>query len=98
MSLTFSSNDSAFNHWEAFLVGFAYQIIDGFFTCYMLMLVVRILSSWFPEIQDHSVIRFIRFYTDPYLNFFRRFIPPLGMLDLSPIVAFFALQFIEYFV
>ncbi|MBS0655173.1 MAG: YggT family protein, partial [Verrucomicrobia bacterium] len=31
-------------------------------------------------------------------NFFRRIIPPLGMLDLSPLVAFFALQFIEYFV
>lgn len=62
------------------------------------MLVVRIISSWFPEYQDHPVLRFIRFYTDPYLNFFRRFIPPLGMLDLSPLVAFFALQIIEFFV
>ncbi|MBS0634337.1 MAG: YggT family protein [Verrucomicrobia bacterium] len=64
----------------------------------MMMLVVRIISSWFPEYQDHPVLRFIRFYTDPYLNLFRRFIPPLGMLDLSPLVAFFALQIIEFFV
>ncbi len=76
----------------------AYQIIDGLFTCYMLMLVVRILSSWFPDLQDHPILRFVRFYTDPYLNFFRKFIPPLGMLDLSPLVAFFALQFVEFIV
>jgi YggT family protein len=43
-------------------------------------------------------MRFVRFYTDPYLNFFRRIIPPLGMLDVSPIVAFFSLQFIEIIV
>lgn len=75
-----------------------YQIVDGLFTCYMIMLVVRVLSSWFPDYQDHPILRFVRFYTDPYLNLFRRFIPPLGMLDLSPIVAFFALQFIELLV
>lgn len=75
-----------------------YQIVDGIFTCYLIMLVVRVLSSWFPDIQDHAIMRFVRFYTDPYLNFFRRFIPPLGMIDLSPIVAFFALQLLELLV
>lgn len=75
-----------------------YQIVDGLFTCYMIMLVVRVLSSWFPDLQEHAILRFVRFYTDPYLNLFRRFIPPLGMMDLSPIVAFFALQFIELLV
>ncbi len=30
----------------------------------------------------------------PYLNLFRRFIPPLGPLDLSPIVGIFALQIV----
>lgn len=64
----------------------------------MIMLVVRVLSSWFPDLQEHAILRFVRFYTDPYLNLFRRFIPPLGMMDLSPIVAFFALQFIELLV
>jgi len=64
----------------------------------MSMLVVRILSSWFPDLQDHPVLRFVRFYTDPYLNLFRKIIPPLGMFDLSPIVALFALQFLELLV
>jgi YggT family protein len=76
----------------------AYTIVDSIFWIYMMMLVVRILSSWFAELQDHPIIRFIGFYTDPYLNFFRRFIPPLGIIDLSPIVAYFALMFIELIV
>jgi YggT family protein len=72
-----------------------YRIIDGVFNVYTIMLVIAIIGSWFPEIQEFKIIRFIRFYTDPYLNFFRRIIPPLGMLDVSPILAFIALQLIE---
>ena len=71
------------------------QLIDNLFMVYMIMLFIRILGSWFPEYQHHAFFRFIAHYTDPYLNLFRRIIPPLGMLDLSPIVAFFALKFIE---
>lgn len=71
------------------------QIVDTCFTVYMIMLFVRILSSWFPEYRDHQVVRFISFYTDPYLNFFRSFIPPLGMIDFSPIIAFFALSILN---
>lgn len=70
-------------------------IIDKLFLIYTLMLFARILCSWVPELQNTRFMQFISFYTDPYLNFFRRFIPPLGMLDLSPIVAFLALSFLE---
>ena len=59
------------------------------------MLIARILGSWVPEFSRHPIMRFVQMYTDPYLNIFRRFIPPLGMIDLSPIVAFFALRLIE---
>jgi YggT family protein len=62
------------------------------------MLFVRVMSSWVPEYRDHPIIRFVAFYTDPYLNLFRRIIPPFGMIDLSPIVAFFSLQLIEIFI
>jgi YggT family protein len=71
------------------------KIVDICFGIYMIMLFIRIMSSWFPEYRDHTFVRFIAFYTDPYLNIFRRIIPPLGMFDLSPIVAFFALQILE---
>jgi YggT family protein len=71
------------------------NIIDKLFLCYMVMLFVRIMSSWFPEYQNHSFLRFVAYYTDPYLNLFRRVIPPLGMIDISPMIAFFALKIIE---
>lgn len=71
------------------------EIINIVFTVYMLMLFVRILGSWLPELQGTTFMQFIAHYTDPYLAVFRRVIPPLGMIDISPIVAFFALAIIE---
>jgi len=75
---------------------FIIQIVDKIFVVYTVMLFVRILGSWFPEFSSSRFMQFISFYTDPYLNIFRQIIPPIGFLDISPIVAFFALQFIEY--
>lgn len=71
------------------------RIVDTLFFVYFIMLFIRILSSWVPEYADSRPIRFIAYYTDPYLNLFRRIIPPLGMIDFSPIVAFIALQILE---
>lgn len=67
-------------------------IINYIFLAYTLMLLVRVFGSWFPEFSNSTFMRFIGFYTDPYLNLFRRIIPPLGMIDISPIIAFFILQ------
>lgn len=73
----------------------AIRLIDITFQVYTLMLFARIISSWLPQLNQYKLMQFITFYTDPYLNFFRRFIPPLGMMDFSPIVAFLALSFIQ---
>lgn len=75
----------------------ALWLIDTLFTCYVVMLSIAIMSSWFPEAQDNAVIRFVHFYTDPYLALFRRFIPPVGFIDFSPIIAFIALRIMEAF-
>lgn len=71
------------------------SIVDKIFWVYMLMLFAKILSSWIPELRGTRFLQFISFYTDPYLNLFRNIIPPLGMIDISPIFAFLALGFIE---
>lgn len=66
------------------------------FSVYTIFILIRIIGSWFPRFSNHSFMRFIRYYTDPYLNLFRRLIPPIGgVLDLSPMLAFFALQILE---
>lgn len=66
---------------------------------YLVLIFVRIIMTWIPRIPYNRyldlVLTFIRDVTDPYLNVFRRFIPPVrmgpGALDLSPIVATFVL-------
>ena len=75
-----------------------YRFVDILFQVYFVMLFSRIILSWIPEFQGYKVVQFIAYYTDPYLNFFRRFIPPLGMIDISPIFAFFGLSALEYVV
>ncbi len=72
------------------------QIIHLFFWVYTVMIFVRVLGSWFPQWHHMTVFRFIHHYTEPFLGFFRRIIPPIGgVLDLSPMIAIFALIFIE---
>lgn len=60
------------------------------------MIFARLILSWFPKTAHLKITRFIGFYTDPYLNLFRKIIPPIGgMIDLSPILALFVLQLAE---
>lgn len=69
--------------------------INIIFQVYTLMLLARILGSWFPQLSQYRFMHFIAYYTDPYLALFRRIIPPLGLFDLSPIVAFLCLNFAQ---
>jgi YggT family protein len=72
------------------------QFIQQIFWFYSLLIFARILLSWFPNWQHYRLARTLCRVTDPYLNLFRRLIPPIGgMLDLSPLVAFFVLQLIK---
>lgn len=63
---------------------------------YSMILFVYVLMSWIPQktgiIGDIDMI--LGKLCDPYLDIFRRFIPPIGgMVDVSPIVALLVLQF-----
>lgn len=73
----------------------ALRIVDLLFYVYMILIFVRIVGSWLPELQNLRIMQFVCFYTDPYLNLFRRIIPPLGMIDFSPVIAILCLGFIE---
>lgn len=70
-------------------------IVNLIFRVYTFMLFARIIASWVPQLNEYRLMQFISYYTDPYLNFFRRFVPPLGMIDFSPIVAFLCLTVIQ---
>jgi YggT family protein len=59
---------------------------------YLVIIFVRLLLTWFPNIDwMQQIVGFLSPITDPYLNLFR-FVPPVGSIDLSPILAIFALQ------
>jgi YggT family protein len=73
-----------------------YSLIDTLFYVYWIILLVYILSSWVPPLRASSVGELLGKLSEPYLTPFRKIIPPIGgVLDLSPIVALFALQFIK---
>ncbi|KPK33204.1 MAG: hypothetical protein AMS24_01800 [Chlamydiae bacterium SM23_39] len=72
--------------------------INLFFITYTLMLFVRILGSWFPALSRYPIMHFVYHYTEPYLKIFRKILPPLGgVIDLSPLLAFFALKLLQSF-
>ena len=63
---------------------------------YSILIVLRIFMSWLPSIDwDKKPVKFIRIITDAYLDIFRRFIPPFGGLDFSPIVALLFLNLLQ---
>lgn len=70
-------------------------IISYLFKVFTYMILIRVVATWIPEFNQSRIIQFISYYVDPYLNFFRQFIPPLGMIDISAMVAIFALYFLE---
>ncbi|MEB2278634.1 YggT family protein [Lysinibacillus xylanilyticus] len=65
------------------------------FNVYSYLLVGYVLMSWVPAVQDSAIGRFLKTVCEPYLGIFRKFIPPIGMIDISPIVAIFLLNFIK---
>jgi len=75
-------------------------IINNLFYFYYILLIIRIFLTWIPNIDwDSQPFAFMRSLTDPFLNIFRGIIPPIGgMLDISPIIAFFALQLLQILV
>lgn len=69
------------------------------FELYFLVIILRCFLSFFPRIYIYKQpVKFIRDITDPYLDIFRRFIPPVNGLDFSPIVAVIVLQILQVLV
>ncbi len=65
------------------------------FQIYSWMIIAYILMSWFPQMRESAIGDILSRVVEPYLRPFRQIIPPLGMIDITPIVALFALNFIE---
>lgn len=73
--------------------------VTVFILVYTLLIFAYIILSWFQVPYSLSgVQRFLGDVCEPYLRLFRRVLPPLGPIDISPIVAVGALYLIRYVV
>ena len=75
--------------------GLLTESLANFLQIYILLIIVRVLLSWFQTADwAYKTMSFLSPITDPYLNLFRSFIPPLGGIDISPILAILVLQLV----
>jgi YggT family protein len=76
--------------------------VSSLFLVYLILIFIRILLSWIPRMPYNrwlsAAVDFVHQVTDPYLNIFRRLIPPLGgggfAIDISPILAVILLSIV----
>ncbi|WP_308640005.1 YggT family protein [Paenibacillus silvisoli] len=62
---------------------------------YQYMIIAYVLLSWLPSLRESFIGELLGKLVEPYLAPFRRFIPSIGgVIDISPIVALFALRFV----
>ncbi len=71
------------------------QIISTLVGFYETLILVYVLMSWFPIRQGglvYDIAMVLRSVCEPWLGIFRRFIPPFGGIDFSPVIAILALN------
>ena len=81
----------------------AASYVNALFEVYILLIFVYILLNLMFSLGvrppyarwSDAILNFLRDVCEPYLGLFRRFIPPLGMIDLSPMIAIFVLVIVD---
>ena len=83
---------------ESNLIQFLRVFVNAFFTIMLWAIIGRALLSWLPVRPGnpfHPLAVVLFQITEPVLGPLRRIIPTIGMIDISPIVALFLLQFLQ---
>ncbi len=68
------------------------DLMDKIVTIFTWLIVARALLSWFSLSPDHPAVRILDTITEPILAPLRRFIPLVGMMDITPLVAILLVQ------
>jgi len=70
------------------------DLLLRFIRIYSFALIIYILMSWFPGARESQFGYILGRICEPYLEPFRKIIPPIGMIDISPIVAILVLNYL----
>ncbi len=77
-------------------LGSIFAVLSDTLRIYSFLLLIRVLLTWFPSIDwSNGILSALCSITDPYLNIFRGVIPPIGGFDISSILAFLLLNFLQ---
>lgn len=72
-----------------------YNFFNFLFGALSVLILIRVLMSWIPNLDPYNpLVRLIRQATDPILEPARRLIPPIGGLDLSPLIVLLLIDFV----
>ena len=72
-----------------------YKFVSYLFQFYYYSIFAYVIMSWVPQGRNTFIREFLTAICEPYLKLFRKLIPPVGMMDISPIVAFFVLNLLQ---
>lgn len=77
-------------------MGNVWLVLSDVLNIYKYVLFARILLTWLPNINWYNQpFLFLRNITDPVMKPFQRIIPPIGGLDISPLLLFFLLDLLQ---
>lgn len=78
----------------AYLAVAGYDLLSALVDIYFWGIFILVISSWIGT-TGHPPVQLVSQVVDPYLRPFRNLIPPIGMIDISPMVAIFVLMFVQ---
>lgn len=74
------------------IVSLTVRIVIG---AIIIAMLIRAFASWFRIDERYAFIRFCAYMSDPFIRPLRRYVPPVGMIDLSFLIAWFLLGTLE---
>lgn len=73
------------------------KVLDTALSIYMWLIIIRALISWVNPDPYNPIVRFLVSVTEPVLYPIRKRIPLFGGIDFSPLIAIFAIVFLQTF-
>lgn len=71
------------------------SILSGLIFVFTLLVFAAVVMSWVSADPRNPLVQFVKNVTDPLFAWVRRYVKPIGMIDLSPIVVILVLQLID---